>query len=74
MKTVIFLIGVLIISTTNAQDILVVDVKRNITLSDNDPVYKDFYINAGEGSSLKKNLVVNVKRKITIRKQIVPFL
>jgi hypothetical protein len=67
MKTVIFLIGVLLISKTNAQEILVVDVKRNITLSDNDPVYKDFYIGAGEGSSLKKNLVVNVKRKITIK-------
>lgn len=67
MKTVIFLIGVLLISTTNAQEILVVDVKRNITLADNDPVYKDYYISAGEGSSLKKNLVVNVKRKITIK-------
>jgi hypothetical protein len=51
----------------HAQEILVVDVKRNITLSDSDPVYKDFYLSAGDGSSLKKNLVVNVKRKITIK-------
>jgi hypothetical protein len=45
----------------------IVDVRRNITLSDDDPIYKDFYINAGEGSGLKKNLVVNVKRKIYIK-------
>ena len=30
-----------------AEDIIeIVEVKRNITLSDSDPVYKDFYINA----------------------------
>lgn len=50
-----------------AQDMSVVEVKRNITLSDDDPVYKDYYINAGDGSALRKNLVVNVKRKVTIK-------
>lgn len=50
-----------------AADITIVDVHRNITLSDEDPIYKDFYLNAGEGSGLKKNLVVNVKRRITVK-------
>lgn len=45
----------------------IIDVRRNITLADNDPVYKDFYINAGDGSGLKKNLVVTAVRKLTIR-------
>ena len=35
---------------SHAQDISVVDVRRNITMSETDPVYKDFYINAGPGS------------------------
>ena len=50
-----------------AQEISVVDVKRNITLSDDDNVYRDYYISAGDGSALRKNMVVTVKRKINIR-------
>ena len=53
--------------TAFAQDISVVDVKRNITLADEDTVYRDYYISAGEGSALRKNLVVTVKRKINIK-------
>ena len=67
MKYLILLISFFSVTLTHAQDIIVVDVKRNITLSDSDPVYKDYYLSAGDGSSLKKNLVVNVKRKITIK-------
>lgn len=50
-----------------AQDMSVVEVKRNITLSDDDPVYKDYYVNAGDGSALRRNMVVNVKRKIIVK-------
>lgn len=50
-----------------AQEISIVDVRRNITLADEDIAYKDFYINAGEGAGLKKNLVVNVKRRLSIK-------
>lgn len=52
---------------TQAQEISIVDVKRNITLSDEDLVYKDYYINAGSSSALRKNMVVNVRRKISIK-------
>lgn len=48
-------------------DINVVEVRRNIPLSDEAPVYKDFYINAGPDVGLKKNLVVTVYRKMSIR-------
>ena len=48
-------------------EINVADVHRNIPLSDDENIYKDFYINAGEGSGLKKNLVVNIKRKVFIK-------
>jgi hypothetical protein len=70
MKTKIFFIIFALFfnsSITSAQEITVVDVKRNITLADEDPVYKDFYINAGDGTSLRKNMVVNVKRKINVK-------
>lgn len=50
-----------------AEDIFVIDSRRNIPLADNEPVYKDYYLNAGTGSGLKKDLVVNVVRKVVIR-------
>jgi hypothetical protein len=45
----------------------VIDVRRNITLSDSDPVYKDFYINGGTGDGFKKGQVLTVSRKVTVR-------
>lgn len=48
-------------------DVSVVDVRRNIPLSDEAPVYKDFYLNAGAASGLKRFQVINVVRKIAIR-------
>ncbi|AFY02865.1 hypothetical protein [Bdellovibrio bacteriovorus] len=64
-----FLLAILFGFTTpsHAADMSVVDVRRNITLSETDTIYKDFYINAGPGSGLKKNLVVTAVRKINIR-------
>lgn len=67
----LFLFSILMLTSLNliAADINIVDVRRNITLSDEDTVYKDFYLNAGEGSGLKKNLVVNVKRRLSVKDQ-----
>lgn len=48
-------------------DISIVDVRRNIPLSDEAPVYKDYYLNGGTAEGLKRNQVVNVVRKMTIR-------
>lgn len=50
-----------------AQEMSVIEVRRNIPLSDAEPVYKDFYIHAAENTGLKKNQVVTVFRKQTIR-------
>lgn len=50
-----------------AADISVIDVRRNITLSEDDAVYKDFYISTSGDSGLKRNLVVTAVRKINIR-------
>lgn len=68
MKNLIFFCAFSFLAlNTFAADINIVDVRRNITLSDEDPVYKDFYLNAGEGAGLKKNLVVNVKRRLSVK-------
>lgn len=54
-------------SLASADEISIFEVRRNIPLSDTDPVYKDFYIKNGEGAKLKKNQVYTVTRKVTIR-------
>jgi len=50
-----------------AADMTVVDVRRNITLAEDDTVYKDFYINTDSSAGLKKNMVVTAVRKINVR-------
>ncbi len=45
----------------------IVDVRRNITLSDDETPTKDFYIKVSDGGGLKKNLVVKATRKINIK-------
>ena len=63
----IFALFMAISNTAKADDISVVDVRRNITLSDDEPVFKDFYLSAGEGSALRRNMVVRVKRKVSVK-------
>lgn len=50
-----------------AADIAIVEVRRNIPLADSDPVFRDFYINAGSESGYKKNMTIKAIRKLTIK-------
>lgn len=50
-----------------AADIAIVEVRRNIPLGDSDPVYRDFYINAGSEAGYKKNMTIKAVRKVTIK-------
>jgi hypothetical protein len=61
------LLAVLFSYQAFSADLSIVDARRNIPLSDTDPVYKDFYINAGTSEGLKRNMVVTVTRKMSIR-------
>ncbi|MEK2646679.1 hypothetical protein [Bdellovibrio sp. BCCA] len=67
MKMFVFILALGFSYSARAADPTVVDVRRNITLSEDDTVYKDFYINADASAGLKKNLVVTAVRKINIR-------
>jgi hypothetical protein len=49
------------------QDVQIIDVRRNIPLSDDAPVYKDFYLNGGLERGLKKNQTITVVRKMAVR-------
>lgn len=52
---------------TFASEMVIVDVHRNIPLSEDEPAYKDFAISTADTSALKKHLVVNVKRRLQIK-------
>lgn len=65
MRTLIF--ALLFSSLSFAEDIRVVDVRRDIPLSDSDKIYKDFYINAGVDQGYKKGQSLVVNRKLLIR-------
>ena len=52
---------------TGLTELSVVDVRRNIPLSDSEPVYKDFYINGGEENGFKKNQILTLVRKVSVK-------
>ena len=69
MKRILFTIltlTTLLGSMANAE-VQVIQVKRNIPLSDDEPVYKDYYLSGGSKSGLRENLVVPVWRWVNLR-------
>ena len=50
-----------------ADETRVVDVRRNITLADDEKVYKDFYISGGTDAGHKKGQTLTAVRKLNIR-------
>lgn len=67
LSSVFLAVGLFANAAIAIDELSIVDVRRHITLSDDDVVYKDFYLNGGEGDGLKKNLVVTAFRKIQVR-------
>ena len=67
MKMVFFALLVFTGSQVLADGIQIVDVRRNITLSDDEKVLKDFYIGGGPSEGFKKGQVVVATRKINVR-------
>lgn len=67
MKWIFILALLVFLTQANANEISIFEVRRNIPLSDADPVYKDFYIKGSEGGKLKKNQTYTVTRKVTMR-------
>lgn len=63
----IILITMLASNLAHARTVYVFDVKRNIPLSDYEPIYKDYYINAGIKEGLKKDLVINIIRNVSMK-------
>ncbi len=63
----LFILFTLITGMALADESRVVDVRRNITLSDDDKVFKDFYISGGTELGYKKGQILRAVRKLNIR-------
>jgi hypothetical protein len=50
-----------------SEELHIIEVRRNIPLADRDPIYRDYYINAGPEAGLKPNMVVTAVRKLNIK-------
>jgi len=62
-----FSILIFFLSLKSLSQIQIVQVKRNIPLSDDEPVFKDYYISGGVKDGLRLNLVVPVTRWVNLR-------
>lgn len=60
------LLNLLYVDKILAESIIVFDVRKNLALGPNDPVYRDYYINAGTEVGLKVGLIVTVERRIPL--------
>lgn len=61
------IILILFSSIKSLSQIQVIQVKRNIPLSDEEPVFKDYYLSGGTKEGLRVNLVVTVTRWVNLR-------
>lgn len=65
-KIISITMAVLISYAAHAKDIQIFGLKKTLPLTDDEPVYHDFYINAGKVVGLKKGMILNVYRRETL--------
>ena len=53
-------------STAWADDLTIFDVRKNLPMSDNEKVYRDFYINGGNEAGLSNGMVITVERRMPL--------
>lgn len=64
MAKYVFLLAFL--PMTAFADLTIFDVRKNLPMSDHDPVYRDFIINGGSESGLTAGMLITVQRRIPL--------
>lgn len=54
-------------NTAWSSAVTVFDVRKSLRLNESDPIYHDYYINAGSNQGLRRGLLVTVQRRIPFR-------
>lgn len=53
-------------SFTHATEITIFDMRKSLSMSEQDPSYRDFYINRGSDAGLRPGMVITVTRRIPL--------
>ena len=61
------LIALMLISSwSHAADYSIFEVRKSLPMENNEPTFKDYYVNAGSESGIKKGMYINVVRSSSI--------
>jgi len=56
----------IIVAPRSKADFTVFDTRKTLTLSDAEPVYRDYYVNIGKGDGVREGSILDVYRKIPV--------
>lgn len=63
---VLFSFVLISISARAEQVVTIFEVRKNLSMSDNDPVYRDFYVNGGSEVGLTQGTIMTVRRRLPL--------
>lgn len=66
MKSCLMVLAILFIPALAMADLTIFDVRKNLPMSESDPVYRDFYIDGGSESGLTVGMVLTVQRRMPL--------
>jgi hypothetical protein len=66
MRSSLKYILLLILPMSAWADLTIFDVRKNLAMSNTDPVYRDYIINGGSESGLSVGMLVNVQRRLPL--------
>lgn len=66
MKVFLFCVFMSFPLVAMADDITIFDVRKNLPMSDDEKVYRDFYVNAGNEAGLSVGMVMTVQRRMPL--------
>jgi len=65
-KVALLLKAVLFTAAPCWADLTIFDVRKNLALSDTDPVYRDFYVSGGTEEGLAVGMLITVQRRVPL--------
>jgi hypothetical protein len=66
MRSTLFNLLLILAPLQAAADLTIFDVRKNIAMSDSDPVYRDFIINGGSDAGLSVGMLLTVQRRLPL--------
>lgn len=62
----LFILGLMALPVCAWADLTIFDVRKNLPMSDQEKVYRDFYINGGSEAGIAAGMVITVQRRLPL--------